>query len=44
MSHAVPMSNVLREDEPAASLLPEEVLRNAPEQARDCFQVPRVIE
>ena len=41
---AVPMSNVLREDEPAASLSPEEALRNAPGQARDCFQVPRVIE
>jgi len=44
MSHAVPMSNVLREDEPAESLSPEEALRNAPGQARDCFQVPRVIE
>jgi aspartyl-tRNA(Asn)/glutamyl-tRNA(Gln) amidotransferase subunit C len=44
MSHAVPTSNVLREDEPAPSLAPEEALRNAPDQARDCFQVPRVIE
>jgi len=44
MSHAVPMSNVLRADEPAPSLSPEEALRNAPDQARDCFQVPRVIE
>ncbi len=44
MSHAVPMSNVLRADEPTASLSPEEALQNAPEQARDCFQVPRVIE
>jgi aspartyl-tRNA(Asn)/glutamyl-tRNA(Gln) amidotransferase subunit C len=44
MSHAVPMSNVLREDEPAPSLSPEEALRNAPDQARDCFRVPRVIE
>jgi aspartyl-tRNA(Asn)/glutamyl-tRNA(Gln) amidotransferase subunit C len=44
MSHAVPMSNVLREDEPAASLSPEEALRNAPDQDRDCFRVPRVIE
>ena len=30
MSHAVPMSNVLRKDEPAASLTPEEALQNAP--------------
>jgi len=44
MSHAVPMSNVLREDEPAASLSPEEALRNAPDQDRDCFRVPWVIE
>jgi aspartyl-tRNA(Asn)/glutamyl-tRNA(Gln) amidotransferase subunit C len=44
MSHAVPMSNVLREDEPAPSLSPEEALSNAPDQARDCFRVPRVIE
>ncbi len=43
MSHAVPMSNVLREDEPAPSLSAEEALRNAPDQARSCFRVPRVI-
>jgi aspartyl-tRNA(Asn)/glutamyl-tRNA(Gln) amidotransferase subunit C len=44
MSHAVPMSNVLREDEPAPSLASGEALGNAPDQARDCFRVPRVIE
>lgn len=44
MSHAVPMSNVLRKDEPGESLTPEEALQNAPGEARDCFQVPRVIE
>jgi len=44
MSHAVPTSNVLREDESARSLAPQEALRNAPDQARDCFRVPRVIE
>ncbi len=44
MSHAVPMSNVLREDEPAPSLSPEEALQNAPDQDRNCFRVPRVIE
>jgi aspartyl-tRNA(Asn)/glutamyl-tRNA(Gln) amidotransferase subunit C len=44
MSHAVEMSNVLREDEPAASLSPEEALANAPDQAENCFRVPRVIE
>jgi len=44
MSHAVPMSNVLRNDEPAPSLSPEEALENAPDRSRDCFRVPRVIE
>ncbi len=44
MSHAVPMSNVLRDDEPAPSLASEEALQNAPDQDRDCFRVPRVIE
>ena len=44
MSHAVPMANVLRGDEPTPSLTPEEALQNAPGKARDCFQVPRVIE
>ena len=44
MSHAVPMSNVLRKDEPVSSLSPEEALMNAPDQDRGCFRVPRVIE
>jgi aspartyl-tRNA(Asn)/glutamyl-tRNA(Gln) amidotransferase subunit C len=44
MSHAVPMSNVLREDEPAPPLSLGEALQNAPDQDRDCFRVPRVIE
>lgn len=44
MSHAVPMSNVFREDQEQPSLSPEEALQNAPDQDRDCFRVPRVIE
>ena len=44
MSHAVEMSNVLRDDEPTPSLSPEEALANAPDQAENCFRVPRVIE
>jgi aspartyl-tRNA(Asn)/glutamyl-tRNA(Gln) amidotransferase subunit C len=43
-SHAIPMQNVLRADEPAPSLPPEAVLANAPQEQADCFQVPRVIE
>ncbi|UCC67468.1 MAG: Asp-tRNA(Asn)/Glu-tRNA(Gln) amidotransferase subunit GatC [Armatimonadota bacterium] len=44
MSHAVAMSNVFREDDPADPLTPEDALQNAPDRARDCFRVPRVIE
>ena len=44
MSHAVPVSDVFREDEPAPALPTEEALQNAPERDRDCFRVPRVIE
>ncbi len=44
MSHAIAMSNVLREDTPAPSLPPEEALQNAPDQASGCFRVPWVIE
>ena len=44
MSHAVEMSNVFREDEPAPSLSPEAALENAPDQTDNCFRVPRVIE
>ena len=44
MSHAIAMSNVLREDEPAPPLSPEDALRNAPDRRDDCFRVPRVIE
>ncbi len=44
MSHAVAVTNVMREDEPTPGLTPEEALQNAPDQDRDCFRVPRVIE
>jgi aspartyl-tRNA(Asn)/glutamyl-tRNA(Gln) amidotransferase subunit C len=44
MSHAIAMTNVLREDEPKPSLTPAEALANAPEAERDSFLVPRVIE
>lgn len=43
-SHAVPVTNVFRADAPEPSLTPEEALANAPDQDRDCFRVPRVIE
>ena len=37
------MKNVFREDEPKASLSPEEVLINAPAKKDNFFKVPRVI-
>ena len=43
-SHAIPMQNVLRADEPRPSLPQEAALANAPEQEQDCFLVPRIIE
>lgn len=44
MSHAVAVSNVFREDEEESSLATKEALQNAPDVARECFRVPRVIE
>ena len=41
MSHAVA---VFREDEEEGSLATKEALQNAPDVARECFRVPRVIE
>ena len=44
MSHAVAMSNIFREDNPQTPLSPDDALQNAPDKARDCFRVPRIIE
>lgn len=43
-SHAVPVVNVFREDEPQPSYPAEEMLRNAPDRAGQLFRVPRIIE
>ena len=43
-SHAVPLVNVMRDDEPAPSLPPSEMLANAPDPAGGRFRVPRIIE
>ena len=43
-SHAVPLTNVMREDEPCPSLPLADMLANAPEAAGDFFRVPRIIE
>jgi aspartyl-tRNA(Asn)/glutamyl-tRNA(Gln) amidotransferase subunit C len=43
-SHAIPMVNVLREDESRPSLPAEEVVANAPDGVDVFFRVPRIIE
>ena len=43
-SHAVPLTNVMREDEPAPSLPQADMLANAPDPSGEFFRVPRIIE
>ena len=43
-SHAVPLVNVMREDEMRASLSPDVALANAPDRSDGFFRVPRIIE
>jgi aspartyl-tRNA(Asn)/glutamyl-tRNA(Gln) amidotransferase subunit C len=43
-SHAMPLLNVMREDEDRPSLPLEKVLRNAPDEEDGQFKVPAVLE
>jgi aspartyl-tRNA(Asn)/glutamyl-tRNA(Gln) amidotransferase subunit C len=43
-STVLPLENVMREDEVAPSLPPDDVLANAPAVEDGCFQVPVVLE
>ncbi len=43
-SHAIPIHNVFREDEPRSSFPQEEVLNISPDQENRHFKVPRIIE
>ena len=43
-SHAIPIVNVMREDEVRPSLPAGEMLANAPEREADFFRVPKIIE
>ena len=43
-SHAVPLVNVMREDEVVPCLPQEQMLANAPDRAGELFRVPRIIE
>ena len=43
-SHAVPLTNVLRPDQPAPCLTPEEALAAAPQAEQQRFRVPRILD
>jgi aspartyl-tRNA(Asn)/glutamyl-tRNA(Gln) amidotransferase subunit C len=43
-SHAIPLANVVRPDEPAPCLTQDEALALAPEAEAGHFRVPRIIE
>ena len=43
-AHTVALQNVVRDDEAAASLPPDEILANAPRQEGDYFRVRAVLE
>ena len=43
-AHAVPLVNVMRDDEPGPCLSREDALANAPDRAGEFFRVPRIIE
>ncbi|MBA3926868.1 Asp-tRNA(Asn)/Glu-tRNA(Gln) amidotransferase subunit GatC [Listeria rustica] len=43
-SHAIEVSNVLREDKSIAGLPREEVLKNAPDKQDGMFKVPTIME
>lgn len=42
MAHALPVLNVMREDEPISSAGHDEMLRNAPHREGAFFRVPRI--
>jgi aspartyl-tRNA(Asn)/glutamyl-tRNA(Gln) amidotransferase subunit C len=43
-SHAIPLANVVRPDEPVAGLTQDQALALAPEAEAGHFRVPRIIE
>ena len=43
-SHAVPMTNVMREDVPRPSFPQADMLANAPDRSGELFRVPKIIE
>ena len=43
-SHAVPLTNVMRDDVERPSLAQEDMLANAPDRHGELFRVPKIIE
>jgi aspartyl-tRNA(Asn)/glutamyl-tRNA(Gln) amidotransferase subunit C len=43
-SHAVPMTNIMREDVTRPSFPQSDMLANAPDRSGDFFRVPKIIE
>jgi aspartyl-tRNA(Asn)/glutamyl-tRNA(Gln) amidotransferase subunit C len=43
-SHAVPMTNIMREDTPRPSFPQTDMLANAPDRSGEFFRVPKIIE
>jgi len=43
-AHVLPLKNVLRPDVLEPSLPREQVLANAPDPAKGCFRVPKILE
>jgi len=43
-SHAVPLTNVMRDDTEVASLPQDKMLANAPDRHGEMFRVPKIIE
>jgi len=43
-AQSIPLQNVIRDDETAASLPPSEILANAPQRDREYFRVRAVLE
>ena len=44
LAHALPVTNVLRDDEPRRGLTSEQALASAPETEGGCFRVPAVLD
>ena len=44
LAHALPVTNVLRDDQPRESFSNQQALANAPETERGCFRVPAVLD